>query len=67
MIRQDTLVVMEDLRLLKHPAERRLLGPKGSGASLVAPLRMEGAVKGLQSVELFTPETEITGSMPLLV
>ena len=47
VIRQDTLMVLDDLASLKHPAERRLLGPKGSGSGLVAPLRMEGAVKGL--------------------
>jgi class 3 adenylate cyclase/GAF domain-containing protein len=68
VIRQDTLMVVEDLASLKHPAERRLLGPKGSGCGLVAPLRMEGAVKGLLTMtgpgkDLFRNRRELMGWM----
>jgi GAF domain-containing protein/class 3 adenylate cyclase len=68
VIRQDALVVVDDLASLKHPAERRLLGPKGSGSGLVAPLRMEGAVKGLLTMtgpgkELFQNRRELIGWM----
>jgi len=47
VIRQDALMVVDDLRPLKHPAERRILSPQGSRSAIVAPLRMEGAVKGV--------------------
>jgi class 3 adenylate cyclase/GAF domain-containing protein len=68
VIRQDALLVVDELASLKHPAERRLLAPKGSGCGLVAPLRMEGTVKGLLTmtgpgVDLFRNRRELIGWM----
>jgi len=50
VIRQDALVVIDDLDQLKHTVERRLLSPKGSRCGVIAPLRIEGAVKGVLTI-----------------
>jgi class 3 adenylate cyclase/GAF domain-containing protein len=68
VIRQDALVVVDDLEALKHPAERRLLSTEESGSAVVAPLRMEGAVKGVLTMTgpgegLFQDRKELIGWM----
>ncbi len=47
VLRQEIIVVVDDLHQLKHPAERRLLAVPGARTALVAPLRMEGEVQGV--------------------
>lgn len=68
VIRQDALVFVDDARQLQHPAERRLIGPEGSRAGVVAPLRMEGEVKGVLAMAgpdtvLFRERKELIGWM----
>ena len=47
VIRQDTVLIIDDVEQLKQSLERRIIGPKGSPTGILAPLRMEGAVKGV--------------------
>jgi len=68
VIRQDALMVVDDFQQLTHPAERRIISPKGSRSGVIAPLRMEGAVKGVLTMtgttnDLFIDQRELIGWM----
>jgi len=68
VIRQDALEMVGNFQQLKHTVERRFLSPKGSGSSVIAPLRMEGEVRGLLTMagpghDLFQDRRELMGWM----
>jgi class 3 adenylate cyclase/GAF domain-containing protein len=68
VIRQDALVVLDDVQQLKHSAERRVMSPEGSHSGVIAPLRMEGTVKGVLTLcgpadDLFRDRKELIGWM----
>lgn len=47
VIRQDAIILLEDLEQLKNPAERRIMPAQADHCGIVAPLRMEGEIKGV--------------------
>jgi len=68
VIRQDALVVVDDMAQLKHTAERRIINPPGSRSGVIAPLRIEGAVKGVLTMtgtadDIFQDKRELIGWM----